>query len=165
VSSDAPVAAPREHHAIKLIVAWYPNTDYTEGREQRRKIITHPDKEIPRFLWNLFDASYLHPQKEVKLDSPYLSPAVASDEVLQLLPEEILMYTCEWDELVEEGKRLKDRVKKLGKKIKYKMIEGVPHGWDKNPNPFKVDPIAQEVYAEACKEIRRVFHGGPGLVH
>ncbi|KIO26811.1 hypothetical protein M407DRAFT_14993 [Tulasnella calospora MUT 4182] len=160
VSSDAPFGLPREHRAVKLIVAWYPTTDYTEPREERRKIIDHPEKQMPKFFPKLFDASYLHPANEVKLDSPYLSPAVASDELLQLLPDDILMYTCEWDELLDEGKRVKDRVEKLGKKIKYKMIEGVQHGWDKNPNPFKVDPIAQEVYAEACKEIRRVFHVG-----
>ncbi|KAG9046726.1 hypothetical protein FS837_003792 [Tulasnella sp. UAMH 9824] len=159
----APAVLPHQRHAIKLIVAWYPDTDFTEGREERRRIVDRPEKELPGFFWRMFDNAYLYPPEEVPLDSPYLSPAVASDEVLQLLPEEIILYTCEWDQLLDEGRRFKDRVEKLGKKIKYKMIEGVTHGWDRDPDPFKAGPITQEVYAEACKEIRRVFHGEQSL--
>ncbi|KAG9011129.1 hypothetical protein FRB90_007472 [Tulasnella sp. 427] len=164
VSSDAPVVLPHEHRAVKLIVAWYPSTDFTNPREERRKTNTRPKKELPRFFTKMFDASYLHPPKEIKLDSPYLSPGVASDELLAFLPDEILMYTCEWDELLAEGIRFRDRVEKLGKKVKYKMIEKVPHGWNLSPIPFKADVLAQTMYAEACKEIKRVFYGGESLV-
>ncbi|KAG8927020.1 hypothetical protein FRC01_008098 [Tulasnella sp. 417] len=159
VSSDAPVVLPHEHRAIKLSIPWYPLTDFTVTREERRKTITRLDKALPQFFNRLFDSSYLHPTEEVKLDSPYLSPGVASDELLRFLPDEILMYTCEWDELRAEAERFTDRVKKLGKKIKYRMVEGVPHGWDRDPNPFKVNPVTLGVYAEAAKEIKRVFYG------
>jgi hypothetical protein len=37
------------------------------------------------------------------------------------------------------------------------MIEGVPHGWDKAPNPWKPTPGVREHYLRACKELRRVF--------
>ncbi|KAG8917469.1 hypothetical protein FRC01_002434 [Tulasnella sp. 417] len=159
VSSDAPLVLSHEHRAIKLSIPWYPLTDFTATKEERRKTITRLDKALPQFFNRLFDSSYLHSTEEVKLDSPYLSRGVASGELLRFMPDEILMYTCEWDELRAEAERFTDRVKKLGKKIKYRMVEGVPHGWDRDPNPFKVNPVTLEVYAEAAKEIKRVFYG------
>ncbi len=159
VSSDAAVVLPHEHRAVKMIIAWYPSTDFTNPREERRKTNVRPDKELPRFFTKMFDASYLHPPKDLKLDSPFLSPGVAPDELLRFMPEDIVMYTCEWDELLAEGMRFHERMKKLGKRIKYRMINGVPHGWDKSPNPFKADAVAAQAYEEACKDIKRVFYG------
>jgi len=159
VSSDAPVVLEHEHRVVKLVIAWYPATDYTRTRAVRRKSNRRPDKELPTFFTKLFDAAYLYPPKEVMLDSPYLSPGAASDELLRFLPEDFLLYTCEWDELLEEGEMFRDRLRTLGKSVKYRMIEGVRHGWDKSPNPLRPDPVAQEWYQEACQEIKRVFHG------
>lgn len=159
VSSDAPVVLEHEHRIVKVIIGWYPSTDFTRPRDERRKTNIRPDKELPRFFTKLFDLSYLHPPKEVKLDSPYLSPGVASDDLLSFLPEEILMYCCEWDELRAEGERFRDRIRGLGKTVHFKLIEGVPHGWDKAPNPFHEDEKAKELYQEACGHIKRVFFG------
>lgn len=159
VSSDAPVVLEHEHKVVKIIVAWYPSTDFTHPREERRLTNTRPDKELPRFFTKLFDASYLHPPQGIQLNSPYLSPGVASDELLAFLPEEMLLYTCEWDELHAEGERFRERLTKMGKSVRGKTIMEHPHGWDKSPNPFKPDAVAQEVYAEACREIKKVFWG------
>ena len=69
------------------------------------------------------------------------------------------MHTCEWDMLLAEGEEFHQRLKskEVGKKVVYKMLEGVPHGWDKAPNPVKPTPGVKEHYLKACKELRRVF--------
>lgn len=94
------------------------------------------------------------------MDSPYLSPGVAPTALLKnALPHEIIMHTCEWDMLLDEGQAFRDRLTspEIGKNVVYKMIEGVPHGWDKAPNPWKPTPGVREHYLRACKELRRVF--------
>ena len=77
------------------------------------------------------------------------------------------MHTCEWDMLLSEGQEFKDRLltPELGpKNVWYKMVEGVPHGWDKAPNPWKPTPGVREHYLRACKEMRRVFGPERGAV-
>jgi hypothetical protein len=61
--------------------------------------------------------------------------------------------------LLDEGRAFRDRLTspEIGKNVVYKMIEGVPHGWDKAPNPWKPTPGVREHYLRACKELRRVF--------
>jgi hypothetical protein len=61
--------------------------------------------------------------------------------------------------LLDEGQAFRDRLMspEIGKNVVYKMIEGVPHGWDKAPNPWKPTPGVREHYLRACKELRRVF--------
>jgi len=81
---------------VVVIVSWYPSTDFaTSTRDERRKVIVRPDRELPKFTTTLFDASYLYPPQEVSLSDPYLSPAVAPQEVLKELPEDIFIYSCE----------------------------------------------------------------------
>jgi len=159
VSSDATVVLPHEHRVVKIVVAFYPPTDYTQSREERRKSMVRPDRGLPQFFTKMFDAAYLYPPKDVMLDSPYLSPGVASDDLLKFLPEDFLIYTCEYDELRAEGERFRDRLKALGKGVKHRTVIGAMHGWDKSPNPITPDKIAAEVYKEACTEVKRVFHG------
>jgi acetyl esterase/lipase len=164
-----------EHHSpvptdikIACLVPWYPPVDYTRTREQRRATCRRPDQELPALFTDLFDDSYLHPPNTISLDSPYLSPGVAPTSLLKAaLPQEIIMHTCEYDMLLDEGAIFKDRLnsEELGKKVWYKMVEGVPHGWDKAPNPWKPTPGVREHYLKACKEMRRIFgpQRGQGL--
>jgi acetyl esterase/lipase len=94
------------------------------------------------------------------MDSPYLSPGVAPSTLLKnALPQEIIMHTCEWDMLLDEGAQFRTRLEspEIGKNVWYKMVEGVPHGWDKAPNPWKPTPGVREHYLRACKEMRRVL--------
>jgi putative ergosteryl-3beta-O-L-aspartate hydrolase len=151
---------PPEDIRLACIVPWYPPVDYTRTREQRRATGTRPDQELPAIFTDLFDESYLHPPNTISLDSPYLSPGVASSALLKNgLPDEIIMHTCEWDMLLAEGAEFKDRLisDEIGKNVFYKMIENVPHGWDKAPNPWKPTPGVREHYLRACKEMRRVL--------
>ena len=148
--------------AVQLcaIVPWYPSCDYTQTRDQRRSTTVRKDQELPALFTDLFDESYLHPPDTIPLDSPYLSPGIADTELLrEALPQEIIMHTCEWDMLLAEGIKFKDRLMspQIGKKVTYIMVEGVPHGWDKAPNPIKPTPGVKEHYFRACRELRRVF--------
>ncbi|OMP81797.1 Arylacetamide deacetylase-like 2 [Diplodia seriata] len=147
----------RRELRLKAIVAWYPSTDYTVTREQRRMTCVRKDQELPAVFTQLFDESYLSPPT-MDMSNPYLSPGRAPDTMMAGLPEDIIMFTCEWDMLLAEGERLRDRLVKLGKNVVYTMVPGVPHGWDKAPNPLRPTPGVQEHYLSACKELRRVFH-------
>ena len=145
---------------IRCIISWYPSLDYTRTREQRRATGRRPDQELPALFTDLFDESYLHPPNTISLDSPYLSPGVAPTSLLRnALPQEIILTTCEWDMLLDEGIAFHERLTspEMGKNVWYKMVEGVPHGWDKAPNPWKPTPGVREHYLRACKEMRRVL--------
>ncbi|KAK5169616.1 uncharacterized protein LTR77_005593 [Saxophila tyrrhenica] len=158
-STVKPTKATEE---IKLacLIPWYPPVDYTRTRAQRRATSCRADQELPAIFTDLFDESYLHPPDTISMDSPYLSPGVAPSSLLRAaLPKEIIMHTCEWDMLLSEGETFRERLESddIGKKVWYKMVEGVPHGWDKAPNPWKPTPGVREHYLGACKEMRRVL--------
>ena len=59
------------------------------------------------------------------------------------------MLCCEWDMLLAEGLDFRDRLlsPESDKRLSYILVEGVPHGWDKAPNPF--DP-ARDVREYIC---------------
>jgi hypothetical protein len=59
------------------VLAWYPSTDYTRTREQRRSTCSRKDHELSSIFTNLFDESYLYPPGSIALESPYLSPSLS----------------------------------------------------------------------------------------
>ncbi|KIN05396.1 hypothetical protein OIDMADRAFT_101994 [Oidiodendron maius Zn] len=144
---------------IKAIVAWYPSVDFTRPRPERETIPTRPDLMMPKFFTNLFDASYLQPPT-LDYTSPYLSPAVAPAELLRDLPDMIMIYPCEYDGLRVEAaafcKRLKEEI---GKTVRLREVEGVPHAWDKSPNPYRTPVKVNEYYRDACDTLRIIFWG------
>ncbi|KAF2006910.1 alpha/beta-hydrolase [Amniculicola lignicola CBS 123094] len=142
---------------IRGIVSFYPSTDYTQTRAQRRQTCSRADQELPAVFTELFDDSYLQPP-HLDLAHPWLSPGVAPEDMLKALPDDIVLFCCEWDMLLAEGERLRDRLTNdLGKRVAYHKVLGVPHGWDKAPNPLRETPGAREQYMVACKELRRMF--------
>lgn len=152
--------------SIRCLVPWYPSLDYTRTRDQRRATNVRKDQELPAVFTDLFDESYLHPPDTIALDSPYLSPGVAPTGLLRdALPKEIIMHTCEFDMLLDEGKDFRARLEspEIDKHVWYRMVEGVPHGWDKAPNPLKPTPGVREYYLGACREMRRVFGRQEGV--
>ncbi len=155
-SSQGSMSGESEDHTVVAVVAWYPCVDFSKPRGHRRATNIRPDQELAQAYSNLFDASYLYPTGG-DMSDPFLSPGVASDEMLRSLPEDIAIYTCEWDGLCMEGRSFGQRLEKLGKRVKYRMIEGVPHAWDKAPNPIRTHPEVESSYKEACAELRRVF--------
>jgi acetyl esterase/lipase len=142
---------------IRGIISFYPPTDYTQTRAQRRATCVRADQNLPAVFTELFDDSYLQPPS-LDLAHPWLSPGVAPTRMLEALPDDIVLFCCEWDMLLAEGEKFKDRLQNdLGKRVKYIQVKGVPHGWDKSPNPLKESPGAREQYMVACTELKRMF--------
>jgi acetyl esterase/lipase len=147
---------------IKAIVSFYPPTDFRQPRDEKRLTNPAPEKNLPPMLTNLFDASYLCPKNGIDLADPYLSPAAADDSTLAAAyPEDIILYTCEYDMLNAEGVAFGERLSSpaIGKNLHGGLIKGVPHAFDKKPNPISFPKAADRCYAEACSELKRVFGG------
>ncbi|KAF9739890.1 hypothetical protein PMIN02_009317 [Paraphaeosphaeria minitans] len=142
---------------IRGIVSFYPPTDYTQTRAQRRATCSRADQLLPAVFTELFDDSYLQPPA-LDLSHPWLSPGVAPDAMLVALPDDIVLFCCEWDMLLAEGEQFRDRLKNSpGKRVHYHKVPGVPHGWDKAPNPLRESPGARDQYRVACRELKRMF--------
>jgi acetyl esterase/lipase len=147
---------------IKAIVAWYPSVDFTRPRAEREAIPKRPDLMMPKFFTDLFDASYLSPPT-LDYSSPYLSPGLAPAELLRGLPDSIMIYTCEYDGLSVEAASFRKRLEdEIGKTVRWKEVEGVPHAWDKSPNPFGTPVKVDEYYRDACDALRLAFGQGVG---
>lgn len=141
---------------ITSIVAWYPSLDARLSRDARRASCIRPDKTLSPVLTSLFDESYMAEQGD--RSSPYASPAAASDEdLVAALPNNIAMYLCEWDMLLQEGESFARRLKSLGKSVHVVLIKEKRHGFDKMPNPFSIDPEVMTHYTEACQILRDAF--------
>ncbi|KAI0541537.1 alpha/beta-hydrolase [Xylaria digitata] len=148
-------------HTIVALVTFYPITNYTIGREERRAASKRPDATLPAWLTNFFDSSYLFPP-ESDLSDPCLSPNKASDELLiKGIPNNVFFFTCEWDMLLAEGEHLARRLElpPISKRVFYYMVRRVCHGWDKSPNPIKPPHKSEKVYKECCTRLCRVFNG------
>ena len=148
-------------HRMVALVTFYPITDYTLSREERRASSVRPEATLPASLTNLFDASYLFPP-ELDVSDPCLSPNKASDELLKKsIPDHIFFYTCELDMLLQEGEILARRLERppVSKHVFYSMIRGVRHGWDKGPSPMKPPHKSEKIYRECCVRLWRVFNG------
>ncbi|KAI1250706.1 hypothetical protein MGN70_007763 [Eutypa lata] len=146
-------------HRVAALATWYPITDYTLTRIERRETAIRPEECLPPGLTDLFDASYLYPP-ELNLADPYLSPSKASDELLKEgIPEKVLFYTCEWDMLLHEGEELSRRLKDppISKDVYYTMIRGVAHAWDKGPNPMKAPRNSEKLYVDCCHHLKKAF--------
>lgn len=148
---------------IVSIVAFYPVVDFRPSRQEKRATNPQPGMDVSVSLTNLFDTSYFC-QSACDLADPYLSPAAASDESLKAAyPEDIVLYTCEYDMLNPEGVEFGQRLRgqSIGKTVHGGMIEGVGHAFDKRPNPLSFPKAADVCYADACAELKRVFGGMP----
>ncbi|KAF1953549.1 alpha/beta-hydrolase [Byssothecium circinans] len=142
---------------IRGIISFYPPTDYTQTRAQRRATCSRADQQLPAVFTKLFDDSYLQPPS-LDLSHPWLSPGVAPNPMLVALPDDIVMFCCEWDMLLAEGEKFRDKLQgELGKRVHYHCVPGVPHGWDKAPNPLRESPGARDQYLVACRELKRMF--------
>ncbi|KAI1270808.1 Alpha/Beta hydrolase protein [Xylaria sp. FL0933] len=152
---------PIPEHTIVALATFYPITDYTLSREERRVNSVRPDATLPASLTNLFDASYLFPP-ELDVADPCLSPNKASDELLiKSIPNNVFFFTCEWDMLLSEGELLARRLEQppISKRVFYYMVRGVRHGWDKGPSPIKPPHKSEKIYRECCTRLWRVFNG------
>jgi acetyl esterase/lipase len=149
-------------YTIRAIVSFYPPTDFRNTREEKRKTNPQPTKNLPPILTNLFDESYLFPTAKIDFNDPYLSPAAASDEFLKAAyPEDIILYTCEYDMLNAEGVAFGERLShsSISKTVHGGLVKESVHAFDKKPNPIKFPESADRIYSEACAELKRIFGG------
>lgn len=150
------LAQPGQYPDIKIVLSFYPTTDHTRSHDERFASCPWPEPPIQRRLHKFFDDCYFYPQKNFPWDSPFVSPAKASDKLLQsALPEAISIYTAEGDSLAAEGEYLRKRLKMLGKDVSGKKVIGVGHAFDRE---IYVTPVVKDMYAEACQKIRDVFY-------
>lgn len=182
---DAATVASEIARVVKpvAVVSWYPPADYTLTRAQRRETCARTDMELSPMFTALFDASYMPSSSgstsaaagadanlqrsaaalatdhgDLDRANPFLSPGRAPDALLRAgLPDEVAIYTCEWDMLRKEGTALRERLAALGKHAQLTMVPGVPHAWDKTPNPFTEARGVREHYADACRVFKRAF--------
>lgn len=147
------------HIRIVSVVAWYPLLDWTASRAEKKRGSRMPKKTLPAVFTDLFDFSYLPaPDHEGHHCSPYASPALAPDHmIIDGLPLRIQMWLCEWDMLLAEGERFSEKMLDLGKDVKTETIQGVPHGWDKSPNPFRDQKRTDALYERSAAYLRSVF--------
>lgn len=159
---------------VSALISFYPPVDFTLTRAWRRA--SNPggaSKSLSSFLTTIFDKSYLRLQtssqdsrivKQFNLANPYLSPAHATDEALiQALPQDILLYTCEWDSLFVEGEVFRKRLKALRKTVKGGIIEKTKHAWDKRPKALGKNPERDRVYIEAIQLLSEVYDRKVGI--
>jgi putative ergosteryl-3beta-O-L-aspartate hydrolase len=140
------------------IVAFYPLLDWSLSRDHKRRTSRRPDKTLPKFFSKLFDYSYLPPPDTMLHASPFVSPGLASDNMLlDGLPSDIQIFLCEWDMLLKEGEVFARRLKGLGKNVKETLIPNVVHGWDKHPDPWRDQEAIDTLYTQACHELRKSF--------
>ena len=156
--SEVPSAILPLPHIVS-VVAWYPTLDYRLTRDQRRASCPRPDKTLPPILTNILDESYItNPRHKTSI---FASPAAASDEMLlQALPDTVGLFLCEWDMLLQEGKDFAEKLEGLGKQVSRTVMRGRRHGFDKTPNPFKLDPAISLYYRQGCDILREAFATG-----
>lgn len=147
------------------IISFYPSTNYTQSRDERRASNKSPSRparqSIPDLLFRLFDDSYLYPREDMNMSSPYLSPKLALAETLrEALPDHVALFTCEWDQLRAEGEAFRARLKDLGKKVRGSVIMGVDHAWDKLPSFRRENPKRDAMYVEVAGELAKMLQGG-----
>lgn len=145
---------------IVNIVAFYPILDWSLSRDSKRRTSRKPDKSLPKFFTDLFDYSYLPPPDTMLHASPYVSPGLAPDHMLSDgLPNDIQIFLCEWDMLLQEGEVFARRLKALGKNVEETLIPKVVHGWDKVPDPWRDQNAINRLYAQACYGLKKSFAG------
>ncbi|KAI6245907.1 Carboxylesterase NlhH [Erysiphe necator] len=141
------------------LISFYPPVDYRKSRKQRCDSNPMPALNLPRILTDFFDQAYLQVE-DLDLADPYLSPAASSDANLKAAyPNDIILYTCQYDMLNAEGVAFGKRLasEPIGKTVHGGIIEGVPHAFDKKPNPISFPERADRCYQEVCAELRRIF--------
>lgn len=143
------------------IVAFYPLLDWSLSRNSKRRTSRKPEKTLPKFFADLFDYSYLPPPDTMLHASPFVSPGLAPDNMLiHGLPNDIQIFLCEWDMLLQEGQIFARRLERLGKNVKSTLIPEVVHGWDKHPDPWRDQKAIDALYAKACAGLRESFGVG-----
>ncbi|CZR60664.1 uncharacterized protein PAC_10560 [Phialocephala subalpina] len=139
------------------IISFYPLVDFSTPRsvkEERCPIAVQRSKTPKLFkeISEMYGAAS-GPERS----GPFMSPGLASDEMLRRLPGKVAVYTCEWDTLCFEGEEFRERLRGLGKGVGGYMVSGVVHAWDKFPTFKRGDGKRDKLYGDAVRELREMF--------
>ncbi|KAF2166934.1 hypothetical protein M409DRAFT_54696 [Zasmidium cellare ATCC 36951] len=111
-------------YPLRGIVSVYPGIDFRMPRKP-------PADMLGRFLSGTWDQAFY---QRSPLDSPFVSPAAATDEQLKnALPQRVGLYPVENDDLMKPCEDLRERLKRLGKQVTGDIEPDAFHGWDKYP--------------------------------
>jgi acetyl esterase/lipase len=138
------------------IISFYPSLDRTRTPEQRRATnpISAQKSSLPKGWREMFNESYEYPPS-VDRSSPYMSPALASDDTLRdAVPKKLAIFTCSWDHLLDEGEAFRKRSQALGKEVGGSTIKDVRHAWDKMPTYGKGDAKRDQMYSEGMSQLK-----------
>ena len=138
---------------VKAIVSFYPVLDFFGYPKPKHQAVMEVKRMIPSGLISLQDDAFFFPGIDLK--SPYLSPVFAEDKMLATLPQPVIMYICELDELREEAELFCQRLEKLGVAVQRRFLEGASHGFDKQLG--QITPFTKEVYADAIARLKKAL--------
>jgi len=129
----------------------YPLLDLTSTVRPSRLLFM----EDPILPWNslkVFRDAY-GPAESIDLKDPYVSPLYASDTHLAALPS---IYLCvgEYDPLLDEAVQFMERLKNSKRKMRFRMYEGLPHGF---LSMSKQVPEAKEAMNEAAEFLKEIL--------
>ncbi|KAE9378864.1 alpha/beta-hydrolase [Stipitochalara longipes BDJ] len=140
------------------IVSVYPLVDFTIPRQEKeeRCRVAGEKSRTPR-SWKKISELYREAAGK-ESEGPWGSPGLAPDQMLRDgLPDKVVLYACEWDELCEETEVFRERLRGLGKIVGGYMVKEVVHAWDKFPGFKKGDRKRDEMYAHAIEELKGMF--------
>ncbi|KAI9005664.1 Alpha/Beta hydrolase protein [Hyaloraphidium curvatum] len=141
-----------DHSSIKAVIAIYPVTDLSADPASK----VAPDDTIPHMppdMERVFDTSYIPLGTDLK--DPRLSPSFADPA---LFPPNVLIITVACDNLVAEAEQLAERLKDGKRNVRYMMMPGMPHAWDKMAKKgSKAEQLRTEAYAAAAEVIKSSF--------
>ncbi|KAH8653525.1 Alpha/Beta hydrolase protein [Xylariales sp. PMI_506] len=139
---------------IPLVVAFYPPTDLCADVDAASKLVPNPSKHIPPFMHQLIRRVYV-PDEAMRKD-PRVSPTYATHE---LFPENVVILTCEYDNLSPEANHLATKLEDGHRKVVNKTLEGVSHGWDKQCKEGTNDWTQREIgYRLAISTLKEAFN-------
>ena len=140
------------------IVAFYPsvNQRISRLRKTASNPISRKKGSLGPALYKTFDDAYYGELPLERRTSVNLSPALVPEEVLRGgLPPKIAIFTCEYDMLLVEGENFREKLKALGKTVGGRVMEDMPHGFDKLVGKY---PKERDImYHEAVEQIRSMI--------
>lgn len=135
------------------LIPFYPTLDWTIARWIKRKRSLRPALALSTNITDLTDASHLYPDPDTYRTDPRLSPGIAPDEMLRLLPP-VHLCLCEYDMLLQEGQDFAGRLEQLGVRHTVRVVEGEKHAFDKPP-PMSLKDVAVDEYKAAIESAKR----------
>ena len=145
-------------HTVNLagIISFYPALDQTQTPEQRlaKNPASAGESSLPKSWRKMFNESYIA-SPSIDMSSPYLSPALASNDTLRnALPQKLAIFTCGFDDLLEEAETFRKTLQSLGKEVGGSIIKDVRHAWDKMPKYGKGDTKRDQMHSEAIAQLK-----------